>query len=522
MSMDTMRLSDADADADTGPSYQDSNTSKQQTKTESTVPKDPDLETYEINLQIAQLAEQCIKRKSTTAAVQAVNLLRTMSHPDTVAYNSVLKVLAKLSPCMLQIDACGRKQKTTAASLALNILDEMKDLFRKQLADNKEWYKKNTHTKVAAAAAAALLPPGSVATSEATLAAGPPRVRVKPNVRSYSTVMDALARTGKVESAEQAEDLLQELHDVYYNTNDLAMQPNLITYNTVLTAWAKAAAAAANTGSNNTGNGNTGSVPNAAAHCLRILEYMPMTPDTISYNTVLHAVARSGWSDTGERAEGLLRSMSEQGVAVNARSYTTCMDAWSQSGCPDRAHALLVEMEELYEQTRDPQLLPNCISYSTVIHAYANSKERDKAMHAHAIFQGMLAKGIKPNSVTYNNVLNCFATSKHHQPELQLIDMVEKLYYQVVAEDLPDHYTFGTVLKACCNLFWEDVEFAPAVFREACERGHVSSGVLWQLRQAVPVDTYRELVGNDQIAWTELPRKWTRNVRDDRMRRKRR
>jgi pentatricopeptide repeat protein len=279
----------------------------------------------------------------------------------------------------------------------------------------------------------------------------------------------------------------------------------------VLTAWAKAAAAA--------GAGSCSEM--AAEHCVRILEYMPVAPDTISYNTVLHAVARSGWDDSGERAEGLLRSMKDQGVVVNARSYTTCMDAWSQSGCPDRAELLLQEMEELYELTQNKELKPNCISYSTVIHAYASSTKDhpDKANTAYKIFQNMRAKGVQPNTVTYNNLLNCFATSK---PQPELIGLVAKLYQQVLTEDMPDHYTFGTVLKACCNLLWEDAGFAPAVFREACERGHVSSGVLWQLRQAVPVDTYREIVGNDQVAWTELPPKWTRNVRDDRMRRKRR
>lgn len=459
------------------------------------------METYEINLQIAALAKQCAgRRKNATAAVAAVQLLRNMSHPDTVAYNTVLFALAKLSP--YKID--GRQ---TAASLALSILSEMKDLYRQQMTANQKWY---THMADNMA---------STSTDTDVHVQAPPRIHVKPNVRSYSTVMDALARTGKVESAEQAEALLAELHDVYYETDDWAMQPNLITYNTVLTAWAKAAAATANGNSHSHSNSNS---CQAAEHCLRILEYMPVDPDTISYNTVLHAVARSGWEDTGERAEGLLRSMKEQGVAVNARSYTTCMDAWSQSGRPDKAEMLLKEMEELYKQTKNEQLQPNCISYSTVLHAYATSSSvdyTDKAKHAYNIFEGMRAAGVQPNTITYNNLLNCFATSK---PQPELIGLVAKLYQQVLTEDMPDHYTFGTVLKACCNLLWKDVGFAPAVFREACERGHVSSGVLWQLRQAVPVDTYRELVGNDQIAWTELPPKWTRNVRDDRMRRNKR
>ena len=433
-----------------------------------------DIETYETNLKIAQLAEQCAKHKNVTAAIHATSLLRSMSHPDTVAYNSVIKCLAKLSPANIN-------GSQTASNLCLVMLEEMKDIHEKQRKANLDWYDRM----------------GANQLSEKELSAGSPRVRVKPNVRTYATVMDALARTAKIESAELAEDLMQELHDEYYETNDWAMQPNLVTYNTLLTAWAKVAGG------------------EAAHHCLRILEVMPMTPDTISFNTVLHAVARSGWLDCGERAEGLLRSMKDEGVAANARSYTTCIDAWGQNqpGNPQRAELLLQEIEALYEETGDPQLQPNCVSYSTVINAYATSKELDKAMQAHAVFQRMRQKGIEPNPFTYNNLLNSFATSKAH-PEL--IDMVEKVYRQMLREHLSDQVTFGIVLKACSNLFWKDVEFAPSVFREACDRGQVSSGVLWQLRQAVPAESFRELVGADQVAWGELPHKWTRNVRDDR------
>jgi pentatricopeptide repeat protein len=319
--------------------------------------------------------------------------------------------------------------------------------------------------------------------------------------------MDAYVRLGTAEAARRCEDLLDELNQRWID-NDYhgALEPNLICYNTAMTAWAKAC----------------GSV--AATNCLRLFENLPLAPDRISYNAVLHAIARSGWKDAGERAEGILNDDMMQFMAnsttttPNARSYTTCMDAWGQSGRPEKARALLKELDKMYKATGDESLKPNEFSYSTVIHAYAISKDSDKAVAAYAVLNDMIAAGIQPNRVTYNSMLNCCATSTTH-PEL--IDMVETVYHQLLQmkhDDGPDHVTFGTVLKACSNLLWKDETFAVTVFREAAEREKVSSGVLWQFRQAVQIDTFRESVGHDQAPrqWHDLPDAWTFNVRDER------
>jgi pentatricopeptide repeat protein len=432
--------------------------------------------TYRINLQLAELANQCARRRSVPKALLALELLRQMKHPDTVAYNSVIKAFAKISPAT---NVVGR---WSAAEKSEILLQEMKDLHAEQRAANQDWY--------------VVLSKDTM--DDEKVAMGPPAVLVKPNVRSYCTVMDAYARNGNTASAEKVEALLEDLQSSFKETGDGSLNPNLIAYNTVLAAWSKAG----------------GSVE----RCEELLKDMPLAPDVISYNAVLHAIASSGSPDAGERAESLLRSM--WSVHPNGRTYTTCMNAWSQCGRPDKAQALLYEMKEIYEKTHDVSLEPNCVSYATVIHAYAVSRDHDKAMKAYAIFQDMIQNGVEPNRVTYNNLLNCCASSTTH-PELidPLIDLVEDLYLEVLEQKNPDQYTFGTVLKACSNLLWKDKEFAPSVFREACSRGQVSRGVLWQFRQAVPIDTYREIVGTDHITHSDLPADWTRNVPQDRRRR---
>lgn len=107
--------------------------------------------------------------------------------------------------------------------------------------------------------------------------------------------------------------------------------------------------------------------------------------------------------------------------------------------------------------------------------------------------------------------------------------MVELLYEQILKHHEPDHFTFGVALKACKTdmLRWQNnYNSSPSpinIFQKACTRGQVSKGVLWHLRQAVPREMYRALVGDgvDDNAPSRLSPEWSRNVKGDRTRRRR-
>jgi hypothetical protein len=102
------------------------------TATSSSKWNDDDFETYQINLQLAALANDCATRRNVTAAQEAYRLLRSMERPDSVAYNSVLKALAKISPAVLR---AGRD----ASVVAQELLDEMTLLHQSQVAANAAW-----------------------------------------------------------------------------------------------------------------------------------------------------------------------------------------------------------------------------------------------------------------------------------------------------------------------------------------------------------------------------------------------
>jgi pentatricopeptide repeat protein len=431
-----------------------------------------DMVTYQANLQLAALADSASRNnRNVTAARLALTVLHSMQQPDTVAYNSVLKALAKVSPNVIVKDR-------TASDVAEALLRQMRTIHKRQVDANKAWYD--------------ALADGSL--SDEAMKQGPPRVRVKPNVRSWSAVMDALGRTGDVEAAERAEALHKDLQSTYEaSANEVALQPNLISYNTLLSAYA------------NCGRPDK---------CHAILEDMPMAPDIISHNTILHALARSpDKPDTaGERAEAYLRN-NMTSVTPNARSYSTCMDAYSRSGQPEKAFDLLQELMQAYRQTgrKDPALRPNAITYSTIIHGFSKSKDPQKAIRAYHVWQEMRKEGIQPNQVTLNSVLNACATTVPPTPLVRRIG--QAMYQYSLKQGQPDEITFGIALKGSHNWMDDSVLSPREIFTEACRRGMVSPGVLYHLRQAVPSDAFRKIVGEDVADWEDLPAIWKDQVR---------
>lgn len=341
--------------------------------------------------------------------------------------------------------------------------------------------------------------------------------------------------------------------------------------------------------------------------------------DVISYNVVIHAWARCGSEDSGERAEKILRRMERRAqqqedvvlqdvqrerkdgydtgndgieastttmtvakvpilptnakiiVHPNTRTYSSVIDAWSRSNHPTaakRAQQILNEMEQRYAQTGDVTVRPNTIAYSTVINAHARSRDMErKARSALGVLKKMESLyrsgenvEARPTIVSYNSVLNACASTyglggdggidedhgmgrnskndpiiadgerQQNYHQLLVLDIVKRLYHQILSpksEIRPDHFTYGTVLKACANLTLprdgddETLAFIRQVFSRCCEDGQVSFGVCFQLRQAVPTYLYRELIPPEAIDATKghfimshLPPAWTRNVKE--------
>ena len=380
-----------------------------------------------------------------------------------------------------------------------------------------------------------------------------PRLTVKPNVRTYSTVIDVYSKRSDADSvqvADTAQSLLDHMRTLYESTGDEDVKPNSISYNSVINAWAK-----------------TGTFL-GAQNAMKLLSTMESEgiADVISYNAAIHAWSRCESNESGTMAEEILRRMQRRCsdadeivsaiIKPNIRTFSSVIDAWSR--CPQpfaaqRSQSILEEVEALYEKTGDTRVKPNTVAYSTVINAHARSRDMtNKASAALKVlkrmthlFQSGKNDQAKPTIVTYNSVLNACATtygnarSKKGSGILEedgeyrvyqhlALTIVKSIYNELRSDKTtlrPDHFTYGTVLKACANLMSpgddNESDFIKEVFEECCKDGQVSFGVCFQLRQAAPVDLYRELIpqeamnlSNGHFNMDFMPTAWSRNMKE--------
>lgn len=201
-------------------------------------------------------------------------------------------------------------------------------------------------------------------------------------------------------------------------------------------------------------------------------------PNKISYNSVITAWARSNERGSARNAEDLLRNMyefynNESGLDINckpdSRSFNAVINAVARSrdkNCADRAKFLLDEMGRLYDEG-DTDLLPDALTFGAIINAYANSLEAgssDKAaqllMHMESLYQ-LGFENAKPTTFVYNACMNAFAKdplicvrggfSRAEKAE-QLLDSMEKRYNEEKDWRIkPDIISYSTVINAHAN-----------------------------------------------------------------------
>jgi PPR repeat/Pentatricopeptide repeat domain len=147
-------------------------------------------------------------------------------------------------------------------------------------------------------------------------------------------------------------------------------------------------------------------------------------PDTITFNAVLDAWARSGDRMAAHRAEQILDHMDElyragnHGVKPDTYTYNTLINAHAKSseiGSAARAEHVLQVMEQRYLDG-DKDFKPNTRTHTSVIDAWAKSGETGAAKRAEQILNNMIASyeasgdvDIKPNVHTANAVCNVSA-----------------------------------------------------------------------------------------------------------------
>ncbi len=279
---------------------------------------------------------------------------------------------------------------------------------------------------------------------------------LRPDVLSYSTVLNCYANAGM---AVEAERILNKMITISDNDNDI--RPNVICFNTVIDAWAKT-------------RGLTS--PDKAYDILGKMENLAesddqLYPDTISYTSVISAFARSGNDDAGDRAEELLqRSIDLYKNEGRARlkpdsiTFITVLDALSKqalrvfkkrrnitecNNIEERMISILKQMDDL-----DVNVRPCTVSHNIFLDFYAKSLQPNKAeshLKEHMVENYQNGnQNVKPDIVSYNSVLLALSRSPHKgslQKAEQLLKSMEDdfLPHGIVVK--PDLISYNTVMS---------------------------------------------------------------------------
>ena len=162
----------------------------------------------------------------------------------------------------------------------------------------------------------------------------------------------------------------------------------------------------------------------------------PPTPDAISFNTVIHALASApGYAD---KAEKLLTTMLDGGFEADTRSFTGVILAFARASRPGPAAKWLERMLQRNVQ-------PDTTTFNAVLLAYANAADVDGAFHVYKVVEETVkdeCPNAQPDVVSFNTLIQAAARAGRPQKAEEAFKKMERIGLA------PTNVTYTSVLIA--------------------------------------------------------------------------
>lgn len=294
------------------------------------------------------------------------------------------------------------------------------------------------------------------------------------NLFCYNLVINAYTRQGRRGGAvDNAERILHEVEDIYQQTGNPAMKPDVVTYTSLVTAWAN---------SNRRGYG-----ANRAEEILNRMIEAGCEPNTVTFNAVLKAWCRSAEMDASERALDIFKRMEmehangNRNVKTDRITFNTLIHTLAKSGKSEhlqRAEELL----EIMERSKDERVSPNSFSYNTIIEGWSKVRDGNGAHKAYTTLQKLLAaeksgKGIHADSFSFNNVIFALSRSGLKSSALRaegLLQFMDKEHKSGNTRIKPDVFGYSATIHAWASSGDKDAGIRAEALLELMEQKSMS------------------------------------------------
>mmetsp|Transcript_6125 Transcript_6125/g.8906 ORF Transcript_6125/g.8906 Transcript_6125/m.8906 type:complete len:447 (-) Transcript_6125:658-1998(-) len=300
---------------------------------------------------------------------------------------------------------------------------------------------------------------------------------VRPDTKSYTIVISALARSKLKDAATKAENYFAEMI-LRHKEGDWFINPDEKVYTAVIRAWAKC--------------------------------------------------RQKGAAQRAETMLKLLESSYTEGsmdIELDSLAYNVVIEAWSTSNednAPYRALSILRRMDEVHA-TGFYAVKPNIYSYLGVINAFARSKDEEKAQHAKNVLHELIGKyengdrSLKPKFLAFNGVIQACASTYDRTGSrgrevhavriaLEVFDALCKASYAY-----PDFTTYLLMMKVCAKIPDQEHRHRTVenIFHLCCKDGLLGDQVIEIMKDAVRSDFFHLLIKQDAT----FPSSWTSNLR---------
>ena len=307
-----------------------------------------------------------------------------------------------------------------------------------------------------------------------------------PNVKHYTSVLKAHAKTKSPGGAKKALSLLSEMERRFYHADAVDEDDRIYD------------------------NANTD---------YHVDEKVVAKPDLFCYAIVMDAFANSRLPEASEIALRLMMAVEtkydagDDTMKPNTRIYTA---------------AILSLVHSPYSGKDDEEK--------------KSGKPMNNAQRAWSILERMKMNGAPPNSYTYNYIINTAAQTGGDAEDAQISFQIALRAFQelrtasgvapvngcVVDPCHPDSFTFAFMMKACTNLLPEGklrTKVISKTFQDCCKSGYLNDAVLDRLWQGVSKETFYELLdqrpsyssgkrnvyrNQSPIGANDLPESWSR------------
>ena len=180
-------------------------------------------------------------------------------------------------------------------------------------------------------------------------------------------------------------------------------------------------------------------------------------PDSIAFNSILHALAKSDNDNAAEYAEALLQKMEavcakgKKKSCPTVQSYTSVISAWAKRGESGKAVMIFHRLEQ------SNMIRPDTAAYTAVIDAFIKSGVEGSSEKAEIVLKRMEAlyqngdELVRPCIPVYHAVLNAYAASGERgsaQKAQNLLERMEKLGQNGYAEIAPNDVSYRIVMRA--------------------------------------------------------------------------